>query len=103
MSQVSAIAKITAQPGKRDEMIAAFQPMLDHVETEEGTLRYILMKDTGDENVVWFYEQYSDGEALKTHGTSDMMKQVGMSMRDLAAGRPEIMICTPVGGKAAEA
>ena len=36
MSKVSAIVKLTAQPGKRDELAAAFKMMLDHVESEVG-------------------------------------------------------------------
>ena len=56
MSKVSAIVKLTAQPGKRDELAAAFKVMLDHVESESGTLIYILHSDNGEEDVLWFYE-----------------------------------------------
>lgn len=100
MSKISIIAKITAQDGKRDELIAAFGRMLDHVQAAEpGTEVYMLHTDNADANVCWFYELYTDGEAAKAHGTSDMMKSVGKDLAPLLAGRPEITMVTPVGGK----
>lgn len=100
MSKISIIAKITAQDGKRDELVAAFAPMLEHVGTAEpGTEVYMLHTDDKDPNVCWFYELYTDGEAAKVHGTSDMMKAVGKNLAPLLAGRPELSFVTPVGGK----
>ncbi len=97
---VSIIAKLTANDGQRDDLVAALQPMLDHVEANEpDTVRYILMEDAGDPNLLWMYEQYTSQEALGAHGTSDAMKELGMAVRPFAAARPEIIICNPVGGK----
>ena len=99
-AKVSVIAKITANEGQRAELAAALQPMLDHVEANEpDTLRYILLEDTGDPNVLWFYEEYANGEALVAHGASDAMKELGMAVRPFAAARPEVMVCNPIGGK----
>jgi quinol monooxygenase YgiN len=100
MNKVSVIAKITAKDGQRDELAAALQPMIDHVEANEpDTLRYILMADAGDPNLLWFYEEYTSGEALAAHGASDAMKELGMAVRDFSAARPEIIVCNPIGGK----
>jgi quinol monooxygenase YgiN len=100
MSNVSVIAKITALEGKRSELIAAMGPMMDHVEANEpDTLKYILSEDTSDENVIWMYEEYASQEAFVAHGQSDTMKELGMALRPLAGGRPEITVCTPVRGK----
>lgn len=99
MSTLLVLAKITAQEGKRADLIEALGPMLDHVETEEGTVHYVLCKDTGDEDVVWVYERYTDEAALAAHGSSDAMKAVGGSIGSLVAGPPEITVLAPVGGK----
>lgn len=100
MSKISIIAKITAQDGKRDELIAAFGRMLDHVQAAEpGTEVYMLHTDDKDANVCWFYELYTDGGAAQSHGASDMMKSVGKDLAPLLAGRPELHFVTPVGGK----
>lgn len=58
MSKVAVIVKLTAQPGKRDELATAFKVMLDAVQSEPGTLTYILHSDNGEEDVLWFYELY---------------------------------------------
>ena len=99
MSNVSVIAKLTAQDGKRADLIAGMAPMIEHVETEPGTLRYILLEDTGDENVLWLYEEYDGQESLAEHGSSEVMKALGGSIGSFMAGRPELIFCNPVGGK----
>ncbi|MCU1394542.1 MAG: hypothetical protein JWM34_2970 [Ilumatobacteraceae bacterium] len=99
MSKVAVIAKIPAQPGKRDELVAALQAALDNAEGEPDTLKYILHTDANDADVVWFYELYTDNDAFVAHGTSDAFKAIGASLRNLAGGRPELTILNPVGGK----
>ncbi len=99
MSKVAVIAKIPAQPGKRDELVAALQAALDNAEGEADTLTYILHEDLADADVVWFYELYTDQDALVAHGTSDAFKAIGAALRPFAAGRPELTMLKPVGGK----
>ena len=48
---------------------------------------------------MYFYELYTDQDALTAHGTSDRFKEIGKGLRDLAGGRPELTILTPVIGK----
>ena len=100
MSKVCIIAKVTANDGMRSDMVAAMGAMIDHVEANEpDTIRYILMEDASDENVVWFYEEYANGEALAAHSSSEAMKALGGALRGFASGRPEITILNPVRGK----
>jgi quinol monooxygenase YgiN len=100
MAKPAILAKLTAQDGKRDELVAAFGQMMDHVRANEaGTEVYVLHTDDADPNVVWFYEMYTDDSALGAHSTSDTMKSVGKSLAGLVAGRPEIIRLTPQAGK----
>lgn len=99
MSSPAIIAKITAQPGKRDDLVAALQAMVDATADEPGTVEYILHTDDADADLVWFYERYADGAAVEAHRTSDAMKAVGLAVRDLAAARPELTMVTVVSGK----
>ncbi|HMK13317.1 MAG TPA: putative quinol monooxygenase [Acidimicrobiales bacterium] len=96
MSKIAAIAKLTAQSGKRDELVTAFKPLLDAVQEEAGTLVYILHKDNGDEDVLWFYEVYTDDAALAAHSKSDTFKSLGPALAPLLAGRPEMNLLSPV-------
>jgi quinol monooxygenase YgiN len=98
-NKVAVFARIPAQPGKRDELVKAMQAAIDHVQTEDGTLTYILHIDDKEPDAVFFYEIYADQDALAAHGSSDFMKEFGKSMRDLAGGRPELQILKPLGGK----
>jgi quinol monooxygenase YgiN len=99
MSKIIVLAKITAQEGKRADLVAGFGPMMDHVETEAGTLEYILCEDTTDENVAWMYESYADQASFEAHGSSDVMKALGGSIGHLLAGRPELTVHNPLRGK----
>ena len=99
MSKVSVVAKLTAQDGKRADIIAGMAPMMEHVQSEEGTLKYILMEDAADANVVWLYEEYVDQAAFEAHGGSDTMKALGAAIGPFMGGAPELIFCNPVAGK----
>ena len=97
---ISVIAKLTAKDGQRDQLAAAMQPMIQHVtDNEPDTLKYVLLQDTADANVLWMYEEYTSMEALAAHGSSDAMKELGGATREFAAARPEIIVCNQLGGK----
>jgi quinol monooxygenase YgiN len=72
--KVCLLARIVAYEGKGDELVAAFDSMFAHVETEPGTELYVLNRSAEDPDVFWFYELYTDGDALTAHGSSDAMK-----------------------------
>lgn len=103
MAKPALIAKFTALEGKRDELAAACQQMIDYVSgNEPGTEVYVLHEDRDDANVLWFYEVYSDSDSLKTHGGSDMMKSMGKVFAPLLAGRAELIRLKPLAGKGLE-
>lgn len=97
--KVAVLARIPAQPGKRDELVAALQAAIDNAQTEDDTLLYILHTDDKDPDAVLFYELYTNQEALVAHGSSDAFKALGAALRDLAGGRPELTMLNPVNGK----
>lgn len=99
MTKVALVAKMTAAPGKRDELVEAFGALQDAVADEAGTEIYALHLDAGDGDVVWFYELYSDMDALTAHGTSEAMQAVGPQLSSLLAGSPELTFLTPVRAK----
>jgi quinol monooxygenase YgiN len=101
MSKVGVIAKLSAQPGKRDELARGLQVMLDQVESEVGTLVYVLHADNDDADALWFYELYTEQSALDLHMGSDTYKGLGPVIGSLLAGRPELHLVTPLGGKGA--
>ena len=97
--QIAAIARIPAKPGQRDALIEALRPLIEAVEAEAGTLRYILHTDVSDPDAVWFYEQYTDNDAFSAHGSSDAMKTLGPAIGEFAGGKVDLHILAPVTGK----
>lgn len=97
MTQTSLFLKMVFQPGKRDEGIAALETMLPVVAGEPGTLVYSFHRDAGDENAVWIFELYSDGDALGVHGGSDAMKELFGTLAGLMAEPPMMVMATPTG------
>jgi quinol monooxygenase YgiN len=97
--KVAVFARISAQPGKRDEMVKAMEALIENANTEAGTLTYILHVDDKEPDTVFFYELYSDEDALAAHGSSDRFKEIGKSLREVAGGRPELQILRPIIGK----
>ena len=98
-STISVIAKITAQPGKRADVVAGMATMLTHAASEPGTVVYTLLEDQADDDAIWVYEEYTDKAALDAHSSSDAMKALGGSIGPFLAGRPEIRVCNIAGGK----
>lgn len=99
MSKVSVWVKLELQPGKREEAIATIQEAIDNTMAEDGTELYILHTDGNDENVLYFYEKYVDGDALAAHGGSEWFKAFGPKLGPFLAGRPSMQFLTPVSGK----
>jgi quinol monooxygenase YgiN len=98
MAQTSLFVKMVFQPGKRDEGVEILSSMLPQVETEAGTLVYSFHLDSGDENTVWIFELYTDGDALAAHGGSDAIAAMFGKIGGLFAEPPVMTVTIPVGG-----
>lgn len=104
MRQTPALfAKITARSGRREELVEALRAMLVAVESEPGTVRYVLHTDDSNPDVVWFYESYRDEAALAAHRGTEAMRQIRGRLEELAAGPTELTMLTVVGGKGLDA
>ncbi len=100
MAKPALLAKLTAKEGQRDDLLAVIADLgIRNVSGEPGTEIYAAHKDSGDENVVWFYELYTDKDALAAHGSSDAMKEFGKATGQYMAGRPELIFLEPVAAK----
>ena len=95
MSQVSLFARFTAKEGKGDEIVAAFEPIIDQVRNEPGTLLYVMNRAKDDPNVFWFAELYADDDAFAAHGTSEAMANAMPTLGPLIA-ESELVVGEPV-------
>lgn len=103
MTKPALLAKLTCNEGQRDALLAVIADIgMKNVSGEPGTEIYVAHKDTGDENVVWFYEVYTDEAALAAHGGSEEMKEFRRATGEFVAGRPELIFLEPVVAKGIE-
>jgi quinol monooxygenase YgiN len=93
---IGVFAKLTAAPGKRQELIEVLGTHFPNVEGEEGTLIYAMHADNDDADVIWFYELYTDQDGFAAHSGSPGMKELGGKLAGLVGGRPELHMVTPV-------
>jgi quinol monooxygenase YgiN len=98
MPKVSMFARLVAQDGKGDDLVAAFEDLFRQVEDEPGTELYVLNRSSSDPNVFWFYELYADGDALAAHAGSEAMQKAATVFGPLLADS-ELVMGAPVRAK----
>ena len=101
-NKVSLIAKITAQSDKVEEMKEALKTLMAATDEESGLEIYAAHADANDPAVFWFYELYTDNDALGAHGQGERMKAAMGTMGALLDGAPEIHMVTPFVAKGLE-
>ena len=99
MSKISLIAKLTAAEGKSAELEAVLGEVVTAAEAEAGLEIYSAHKDSANEGVYYFFELYTDGDALGVHGKGDGMKAAMGKFAGRLGGRPEITMMCPVVAK----
>ncbi len=96
MSMVHVLAVITAKPGRRDEILAAFRANVPAVHAEDGCIEYGATIDTedvgalqtpfGDDTFV-AVEKWESLAALKAHIAAPHMAAYGAKTKDMVASR----------------
>jgi quinol monooxygenase YgiN len=99
MAQTSMFVKLVAQPGRRDDVLAALDKMLVAVADESGTLVYTVHLDNADENVVWMFEYYESEDAQAAHSASAAMKALMGDVGSLLGEGTVLAASTPHAGK----
>jgi len=91
---IHVLAIITAKPGKRDEVLAAFRANMPAVHAEQGCIEYGPATDAeggagakyGPDTFV-VIEKWESPDALKAHAASPHMAAYAAKTRDLIASR----------------
>ena len=98
MDKVSVFARFVAKEDRADELVAAFDDLFAQVEKEPGTEVYVLNRSGKDPNEFFFYELYTDADALGAHGTSEVMGKAMEQLKELLASS-ELVFGAPVRAK----
>ena len=104
MSMVHVLAVITAKPGRRDDILAAFRANVPAVHAEDGCIEYGATVDTegvgnlqtrfGEDSFV-VVEKWASLAALEAHITAPHMATYGAKTKDMIASRI-IHVLSPV-------
>lgn len=89
------IGKMTAQLGKRDELV---QLLLDGVTEMPGCLSYILANDPEDANAIWITEAWESKDAHAASLSLPSVKRAIAKARPLIAAMAAVAETAPVGG-----
>lgn len=96
MGRVHVVAVIIAKPGKRAEVLAAFQANVPAVHAEEGCIEYGATVDVADagpiqtrfgEETFVVVEKWESLDALKAHAAAPHMATYAAKVKDLLASR----------------
>ena len=104
METVHVLAIITAKPGRRAELLQAFQANVPNVHAEEGCLEYVATVDAeragsvqtrfGEDTFV-VVEKWASLAALEAHAAAPHMAAYAARTKDLTASRV-IHVLSPV-------
>ena len=89
------IGKMTAIPGKRDELARA---MLDGTQAMPGCLSYVIAHDPVDADALWITEVWANKELHTASLTLPAVKEAIATGRPLIAGFSNRVETTPIGG-----
>ena len=68
------------------EAMEIITDLVEHSQTEDGTVRYRAMQDVSDPNVVRFFEQFEDVAAAAEHTESEPYRRFVEALPDLVSG-----------------
>jgi quinol monooxygenase YgiN len=89
---VVVVATIIPLPEYRDEVIAALTGTVAQVHEEDGCELYALHQ-AADRLVM--IEKWASPDALKVHGTSPALRELGGRLKDKLSAAPDVQVYTP--------
>jgi quinol monooxygenase YgiN len=93
---IKVVALLTVQPGKGEELLAAWPALAVQVRAEEGCLAYDLHTVVRQPDRFVVLERWASTDALKAHGASAHMKEFGATGAAFMAGRSDVLVLPDV-------
>jgi quinol monooxygenase YgiN len=96
MAAIAVFSKLTARPGRDDELATLLAELVTRTSSEPGTAVYALHRDRDEHRTFWLYELYEDEGALDAHRDGAAVRWVMPLLGDHLAGPPEIVFTEPL-------
>ncbi|MFB6198925.1 MAG: putative quinol monooxygenase [Halobacteriaceae archaeon] len=84
-------AEIPVDPDRKEEALELAEFLVEESNEESGMIEYRAAVDVQDENVIRFFEQYENEQALEAHTRFDHYQEFEERLPELVAGEPEVM------------
>lgn len=91
-----ALLQLTAQDGKRDELLRVLSNYVNTLDGEPGTTLFAVAADPNVESMVWLWEEFADANAVQGHFQHDFFRALQMELADLLAEPPAVRPLAPV-------
>jgi quinol monooxygenase YgiN len=85
MTAFGALLQMVAKPDRRDDVLRVLANYARTLDGEPGTTLFTAAADPNDENVVWVWEEFASGEAVREHFEHDFFRALQMELADLLA------------------
>ncbi len=85
---ISFIATLNVKPEQAAAFEAAMQTVVPKVRQEPGNHAYIFHRSATTANTYYFYEQYTDEDAVKAHRAH--LGSLGINLAEMLAAAPQI-------------
>jgi quinol monooxygenase YgiN len=85
MSEFGALLQLTAQEGKRDELLRVLANYVNTLDGEPGTTLFAAAADPNDDDLVWVWEEFTDAGAVRDHFQHDFFRALQLELADLLA------------------
>ena len=80
-----AVLQMTAQPGRRDELIRVLTNYAGTLDGEPGTTLFAAAADPNNDDAVWVWEEFTDMDAVREHFEHDFFRALQLELADLLA------------------
>jgi quinol monooxygenase YgiN len=85
MSEFGALLQLTAQEGRRDDLMRVLTNYAHTLDGEPGTTLFAAAADPNDDDLVWVWEEFSDGSAVREHFQHDFFRALQLELAELLA------------------
>jgi quinol monooxygenase YgiN len=76
---------LTAQDGKRDELLRVLANYVHTLDGEPGTTLFAAAADPNDDDLVWVWEEFADSASVQQHFEHDFFRALQLELADLLA------------------
>ncbi len=91
-----ALLQLTAREGLRDDLVRVLGNYLNTLDGEPGTTLLTIAADPNDEDTVWMWEEFQDGNAVAAHFAHDFFQALQLELADLLAEPVKVRPLAPV-------